>query len=406
MEIDKRLCVPLYNATFRSIVKPLRISMYNTDKSKPKCSIYFNLVNAIVKTLGIPIRIEFGPYLGRLVKGKWDGIIGQLVNNELDVALGAHTATYERFQWTQLSTLLGYSSPLSILSGRISENTIHNDFHVFNTLSLGVWTVIVLSIILIAIVDHHLHKVPSENLVSRIILTYTYMLGQSSRHLKKYCCLKHMLVIGMGLYCFKCLRLYFETFILIDQVEDSYITINSLDDIDNLLCSTTRNISVIANKKFLTWRLLENSKDEIFQKVFNHITNYDTIGFDDIYRGRQIAINNGRYLQSVVNANKHLGFHLGRHQYYESANVIYYSKTIDNRVKQKIDSVIVRVYESGLQDFWWALLFERKIDINETRDDENQTITLQSIGGIFILLPTINLLLIYILIFELVIKIT
>ena len=405
MAIDKRLCFAPNNITLKPDDVPLRIAVYSMDKSQPNCSVHFNLVNAIIETLGIAVQIYYSPTIGSLVDGKWNGDIDQLMHNELDVVVGTYVATFERFQATQLSTPIGFSSPLSILSGRISENTIRNDFHVFETFSMSVWICIMISIILISTIEYHIHKVHKKNLVYRIILAYSAILGQSSRELARYCCFKHLIVFGINLYCFSCLRLYFQIFILMDQVQDSIITIDSIDDIVNLLSSTRNNISVIANKNFLTWEILENSEDENFKMVFKNLIDYDTLsaGFDDIYRGKQITIGNGRYLQSVAKANKHLGFHLGRIQYYVSPNVIFYSKTIDNRVKNEIDWVIDRVYESGLQNFWWALTFEHRIDMNVSRDDDNQTITMQSIRGIFILLVTINFSLICILICEFII---
>ena len=406
MVIDKRLCVAPNNITLGQDDMPLRITVFNTDKSQPKCSVHFNLVRAIIKTLAIAVQIDYSPKFGRLIDGKYNGDIGRLVNNELDVVVGTYIATYKRSQHTQLSKPLGYSSPIAILSGRISEHSIQNGFHVFETFSMSVWICIMISIIVVVIIEHYMHKVPIENLVFRIILAYSCMLGQSSRQLARYCCFKHLIVFGINLYCFSCLRLNFQIFILMDQVQDSAITIDSIDDIVNLFSSTRNNISVIANKKLLTWRLIERSKDGNFQTVFSNLIDSENISFDDIYRGKLIAIENRRYIQSVVNANKHLGFHLGHNHYYESANVIFYSKTIDNKVKDKIDSVIVRVYESGLQDYWWALLYEQRIDINVSGDDDNQTITMQSIRGIFILLVTINFLLIYVLIFEFIITMT
>ena len=400
--MDKRLCVAPNNITFEQDDVPLRIAVFNTEKSQPNCSVHFNLVNAIIKTLDIAIQINYSPTIGSLVDGKWNGDIGQLVNNELDVVVGTYVATYERFQATQLSTPIGFSSPLSILSGRISEHSIQNDFHVFKTFSMSVWIFIIISIIVISTIEYHLHKVHIENLLYRIILAYSAILGQSSRQLVRYCCFKHLIVFGINLYCFTCLRLNFQIFILMDQVQNSLITIDSIDDIVNLLSSTRSNLSVIASCKYLTWKIMENSEDENFRKVFKQLIDSDVydIGFEDIYLGRQISLNNGGYLKSVVNANKHLGFHLGSEQYYESPNVIFYSKTIDKSVKEKIDSVIDRVFESGLADYWWALTFEHRIDMNVSRDDDNQTITMESIRGIFILLVTINFLLIYILIFE------
>ena len=177
-----------------------------------------------------------------------------------------------------------------------------------------------------------------------------------------------------------------------------------MDDLANLLTSTRSNITVGSSDKELTWKLIKSSSDKNFQTVFSRMIDITSFEFNDIYQGRRIVISFGRYFRILIKYNKHLGFHLSRNQYFESSNVLLYSKTIDHRVKRRIDSAIDRVYESGLQDFWWELLIKPKLDINESRDDDNQDITVQSIRGIFILLFTINLSLICVIICEFIIN--
>ena len=397
MALDKRICVAINNVTYKSDEAPLRITMIT---SSHKCNIYINLVNAVINSLAIPIAFGVSPNVGRQVNGTWTGAMHGLVNNKSEVAIGTFAATYDRFQWIQQSTILGYSSPISILYGKISRNTIHNDFHVFNTFSMDVWISIGMSIILIAIVDYYIHRITIDLLVSRIISAYASLLGQGSRHLDNYCCVKHLLILGMSLVCFMCLKLYFETYILMDQIEDASITIDSMEDLANLLSSTRSNISVVSNKRYLTWKILESSRDENFRNVYKHLLHDKDVGYDEIYYGRRIGVNYRSNFESVINANKHLGFHLSRDQYVGTPFVILYSKAIDDKIKHRIDSVINVLVESGLQDLWWTLQHERKVSVKEDRVEGSQTITMISIRGILILLFSINLLLIYILILE------
>ena len=122
--------------------------------------------------------------------------------------------------------------------------------------------------------------------------------------------------------------------------------------------------------------------------------------YDDIYRGRTVAIQFDKILQNVINANKHIGFHLSRDQYFGSALCIYYSKGIDIRVKEKIDSVIYSFSESGINDIYSALTFQSKVRVKQDRDDDNLSNDMDSIRGLFIILFSINLSTIIILILE------
>ena len=225
------------------------------------------------------------------------------------------------------------------------------------------------------------------------------MLRQSSIRLAEYCCLNHVIIWGISLVCFNILGHHFGTFILIDQIYESYLTIDSIDDLANFLDSTSANISMVANENYLTWKLLESSQDTNFQKIYKKLIHKINFGYDEIYHGRRIAINYRFIFESVISTNKHLGFHLSGDQYFGSAIVLLYSKTINNTLKDRIDSVVYSLFESGIQDLWWNLFNYNRVNIEQDWED-NRTLTMKSIRGLLILSFGINLLLIYFLILE------
>ena len=398
MEPSKK-CVPLINVTRQQGVAPLRITV--PAQLTEDCYIFYNVINAIINAVEVPVKVMSTPTFGKLVNGMWNGAMGELANNETDVLMPGYSITYDRFPWIIPSPTFGYGSPIAILSGKISKNIYRNDFHVFNTFSTGVWTGIMISIIFIAITDYFIHERLMEKIISKIFLAYAFFIRQGSGQVVSYCCVKHVTLWGISLLCFSVLGYYFGNYILTDQLNNSFIIIDSMHDLAKLLESTKTNISVVAaSYGILIWKLMESCKEESFQKVYKHLTPVMNFNYDDIYHGRTVAIQFDIILESVMNANKHIGFHLSRDQYFGTALCIYYSKGIDKKAKEKIDSVIYSIYETGINDIYSALTFQSKVRVKQDRDDNNQSNDMDSIKGLFYLLFGINLSTIIILILE------
>ena len=390
-------CPDLKNITFVSNVNPLRITVYDV-KPSIYCNERINIVNSVISAIKMPVHIDFSYPIGRLVNGTWNGSIGRLVNNQSDVAIGTFTATYQRFQWTQLSSMLGYSSSVAILTGRLSADSVQSQFQVFNTFSWGVWLGIAVSIVTIGIMSNLLHYNYLKNVISNIINIYKLMFGQSVDQYSQIYCMKHMILIGVCLYSFTILIQYFNTLILSNLISDPVIKIDSMEDLANFIKATNKNISLVSRRVMLTWHILEHSDDENFQNIFKLLSDkdYDIV---DIFNGISFAISYEHLLEPIFNANKHLGLHLSREQCFGSEVVILYSKSIDNTLKDIIDSVINVPFESGLQNFWNYMWLYKVINVNQTENDE--TITVQYISGLMMLLPIIYSMLFVLLAFEL-----
>ena len=386
-------CPLLKNSTVLSNVVPLRITV-NVDSPslEEKCLRHMNIVNSVISAIKMPVNIDFSYPIGRLVNGTWNGSIGRLVNNESDVAIGTFTATYQRFQWTQLSSMLGYSSPVAILTGRLSARSVQSQFQVFNTFSLGVWFGIVVSIVTIGIISNLLHDSHWKNVISNIINIYQLMFGQSVDQYSRICCVKHTILIGVCLYSFNILIQYFNTLILSNLISDPVIKIDSIKDLVNFIKLNNKNVTLVSDKTYLTWYLLENSPDENFHSIFKLLldTKYDIA---DIFNGKSIAINYGHILQHVYNANKHLGLYFGREQYFGSEIVMLYSKSIDAIFKEKIDLLINILFESGLQHFWEHLWYYRLVNLNQTANDDSILVQITYLMMLFSIIYSIIFLL-------------
>ena len=398
---DRLLCIGLKNVTNNPNLVPLRITINSYNEPPSKCIGHVNLVNAITSAMNVPISFDFNPSIGRKVNGHWNGAIGQLANNHSDVAIGTFSATYERSQCARFSSPLGYASPIAILSGKLSQDTIHDQYHVFNTFATNVWVCIVISILIIGLIDHVVHNdnFKLSRLITRIILSYKSMMKQSSKQLARHCCLKHMVIVGSILLGCTILIQYFGTFILSNLLHESFVTIDSIDDLVEFLSSIKSNISLISSKGQYTWRLFETSEETSFKIIYNRLIDVPYINYNDVHRGKSIALDYGHEFEHVIEANKHLDLHIGHQQYFGTAIVILYSKFIDQSVKDRIDSIINVLFESGLQSFWESLWFPES-DIGFEESQEFHAIRLRSINGLFIVLAIVNSVLIIILIIE------
>ena len=393
------LCPPLNRVIFNKTAKSIRITVLSLRKPPQRCIGYVNIVNAVTHVINSSISFDYIGKIGRLVNGIWDGAIGQVVNNKSDIAIGKFTATYERSQWTQSSSMMGYGSPIAILSGKIPKHSLQNEFQVFDTFSSNVWLMLFLSVLIVGLINYFVHnsKWKFNFILSSMIQIYKSALVQHVKQFGRVCCSKHIILIGMSLLSFNILIQYFRSLILTNLLNDPLIKIDSIDDLVNLLKSTKHNISLVSSKSILTWSLLENSKDEKFKMIFNKLQD-SPITLNDLINGKGIMINYGEFLDIVVNLLNHPNLHVSRQQYFGSAFVILYSKSFEKALKDKIDSVIIILFESGLFNFWNSIVAFRRLNWNEIED--RHTITLENIRGLIMLMIIIYLAIFLIVIIE------
>ena len=410
MEIVARiLCANLtqhgtiYNGT------PVRISVKSWNKP-PKCVSYVNMVNAITATIKRPFVLDFIPPMGEKVGDKWQGVIGQVFNNEADVAIGSFMARHDFFQSALLSPPLGFANTLAIMTGKLHQSALHNELHVFTTFSANVWIALLFSIFIIALSYQFLESNSSlsfTNLLTGLLLFLKSLLAQGvdqHSHVKTF---KNFILVGTSILSFNILIQCFISVMLANLVSDPVVKINSIEDILDFLSSTKLNISMVTSKNLLpiTLDLLKTTNKYKFKKIFNMITtssNHDLhpeIIVNDLIKGKSIWINFSIILEFIFTANEHLGLHLGSQQYYGSHFGILYSKKIAKELKNRIDSVINSLFESGLKSFWHRLS-HRKMNIHEI--DAENIITLLHTRGFFILIFIIYIILFCVLLMEIV----
>ena len=397
--IAKVKCEPLRNYIFNNSIKPIRITVYSGTKPPERCIGYVNIVNAVTNTINTSVHFYFNGNIGKLVEGKWNGAIGQVVNNKSDLAIGQFTVTDERFQATQPSTPLGYSSPIAILSGRISQHSMQNKFQVFNTFSSDVWLLLFLSVLMIGLINYFVHNRTWKfsQFISSIIQSYKCVLAQSVKQFSRVCCSRHMILIGMSLISLNFLIHCFKNLILTNLLSDPLLKIDSIDDLVNFIRSTRENITLISSRSLLTWQLFKNSEDENFRTIFRQLKE-QSFQIKDIINGKMVLILYGFIIERIMKSNQHASLYMGRQQYFGSPFAILYAKSFDKILKEKIDSVISIIFESGLYNFWTFLVPYKRLDLDETK--ANDTITMDDMKGIIMLLATIYLLVILFFMFE------
>ena len=192
----------------------------------------------------------------------------------------------------------------------------------------------------------------------------------------------------------------FNSNILSNLLYDPIVRIDSIDDLVQVI--KDYNVTIAANKGELNWYLLETSNEPNFKYIFNHLV---TIMFNiiDILEGKTILIGYSNYYEHFIKTNKHLGFHLSSETYFGSPFVILYSKQIERSIKERIDSIIDILFESGLHDFWESLGFRKRIKYFPD-NSYRAKISLKTVRGMLYLLGTFNLFEITLLISEVVYK--
>ena len=389
--MQRFLCEAIKSVSNRSDHPPLRLAVIHFRPTNT-CVINAEIINAMIDLIDVPFEISLIRMIGiRSPDGKWNGAIGQLVNNKSDMIVSPLLSDITRFEAGQLSAPLTFSSPISILSGKLSHPSATNDFHVFNTFGTNVWVGIIISILVIGLIDHLIHfkNLSFNDIIYHILSAFKCVLAQNSFDLGHVCCLKHVALLGLYLFSTNILINNFKTYIFTDLITDNFIKIDSIFDLYDFLKSSKKNISVVSDDRILTWHLLQTSKASETKFIFSKMSpaTFDTFNFEEVYHGRRIVIFHSQYLEYTIKVNPHLGLHLSRDQYYGSSMVNLYSKTFDKNLKERIDAIMNWLNESGLYDLWTFNKFTDKINITEKEVDHR--ITMKEIKGLNFLLINI-----------------
>ena len=141
-------CHVLKNSSHNDDIPPLRIALYDNCKLTS-----IDLLNSLTDSLKMPYILTFHPTSKKVYNNGWTGILGDIVDNNSDIGASLYVSTYQRLEVVDFSPMLGYGNGFSILSGKIFGNT-GNQFNVFNGYSTDVWTVIGITLIIVAIFEN------------------------------------------------------------------------------------------------------------------------------------------------------------------------------------------------------------------------------------------------------------
>ena len=116
--MSKGRCQTLKNSSYHDNFVPVRIVLYDN------CSnILFDVLNEIIENLRMPYILAFQKRSGSVIR--------EVVENRSDIGASYYVNSYKRFGLIDFSPMLGYGSPISILSGKIFANTGN---HLFNSI--------------------------------------------------------------------------------------------------------------------------------------------------------------------------------------------------------------------------------------------------------------------------------
>ena len=259
------------------------------------CSI--DIMNSLISSLRIPYTLTYHDKFGAQIDGRWNGIIGEIVENRSDIGAASFVVTDERHKVVNFAPILGYGSPISILSGKIHSNT-GNVFHIFDSFSTELWIAFGLSLIIVSICEQIFHSKTKYSFLALIMKIFDNIFSLIMRflnqNLKKFtniCCISHLLLFSSTLISIFSMTLFFNSELLSNILYNPLLNIDSLDDLARFL-STHPDVSLISDNSTITWKLMKTWQDQQVQSLFRKMQSMpmDDFDFEKVYRGKSIII--------------------------------------------------------------------------------------------------------------------
>ena len=381
IKMNSILCPKLINSSQNLLETPLRISAQLQPK---ECYYYINIVNSIISFMKVPYLIQYYQTIGTQNENTWNGVIGDLVNNQSDLGVGPFSMTLQRFDLMKLSAPLGYGSPIAILSGRIPANINRNNF--FEAFQPIIWISIILTIISMALIDTLIYSNEVRNsfniqIILRKVYLYSFSLLAQSLNISIEFVVLNICYLWNVFNYYSFNHSIFKSDILSDLLFDPIIIVDTMSDLAKL--SELRNITIYSQKDMLSWQLIAQSTDESFKKVSQmepNSENFDLVQMKCVLSGKGVWISYSNLLEPFVQSNKNLGFHMSKDTYFGSSLVLFYSKYLNQKLIDRIDFVAFILYESGLQNYWINCRRKTQTDLYLNNDDKGRhTIDLDSI---------------------------
>ena len=154
----------------------------------------------------------------------------------------------------------------------------------------------------------------------------------------------------MALLSITLITFFFNSKVSSDLIHNPLLHIDSIDDLAHFILQHP-NIKVITDKSSTSWPLLENWQGNNFETILKTIENVpiNKFNYEEFYNGNFILIGHDNKFQRIMNVNPELKFHISIDRHYGSQVGLFYSKSIDKDIRNKVDFVCRALFESGLQ---------------------------------------------------------
>ena len=340
-------CKGLENFNYDKInVTPIRIAVHNDCKFTSVL-----ILNSVISGLKRPYKFTYHDDFLSGSNGNRTGVYGDLIHNRSDIYANMNSVNLFRFRMMKFSPLLGYSNRISILSGKISDNSFKSS-NVFETFPLELWTIYGLLLIVVAIGSEILHLNSYPSLV-RIVDNYfgliMQILSQSQKYFTRVCCIKHIVMNTTTLISITLMTLFLNTKLSSNQIHNPIFHINSMDELGQFI-SEHRDFKLVSDNRTTSWPLIINWQGEHSDMIRKKLSSVPQHKYDysDVYNGKTFIIGHDITFHEMINVNSHLKFHISRDRHYGSQLVISYSKSIDKDLKNKLDLICMSLFESAM----------------------------------------------------------
>ena len=396
--MDSITCAGLSNFTNKLVdysKPPLRVIVKSKIKHPDKCIDNINILNSVLRSLTVPFTLDYDENTDS------GGILRNVHANKSDVAIFPFHITHQRFEKFKISTPLGFSSSIAILSGKIPKKA--DDFHVFHTFAIEtqiVLTVIIFTIaVMIAIVTNKRNGSPGCRFINYLFILLSSQLSQSTRYFKRHNSLIEFLINYNMLVAMALLVLFFKSHVLSNIIYKPTYTIDSMTDLANVIDETDIKVMSWGPKAKVTWRDLESSNETCFQKVSNCMIDTRNYPLYEIASGKVVYITYSHHLDGLAQVNSHIDLHVAQNRYFGASDCLIYNKNIDESIKESIDSVVNVLFESGLHNFWQLKTFNISTNIITNNSNKGHVIHLANVTGIFkviLVLQALSILILFI----------
>ena len=357
---------------------PIRIAIHNDCKFTSVL-----ILNSVISGLKRPVTFTYHDKFISGSDGNWTGIHGDLIHNRSDIYTYYSSVNLFRFNLMQFSPLIGYSNSISILSGKISDNSFKN-FNVFESFTLEFWTIYGSLLIVVAIISEllYLNSYPSLlRIIGNFFALIMQFLSQSQKYFTGICCFKHLVMNTTTLISITLMSIFFNTQLSSNLIHHSVLLIDSIDDLAQFI-SIHPGVKLVSDNRIFTWQLImnwEGQQGEVIKKRLTHVPLYEN-DYSDVYNGQTMIIGPDFVFQNMMNVNSHLEFHISRDRHYGSQLGLLYSKSIDKDLKFKLDFICFALFESGLLNSYKETI--TKVDRLKIIDfgDDNENISIDFIA--------------------------